>query len=32
MPFSISNSKVHDLELINITDETTGTVVSLLPG
>ena len=32
MPFSISNSKAHDLEFVNITDETTGTVVSLLPG
>lgn len=32
MPFSIRNSNVHDLDLVNITDETSGTVVSLLPG
>src|SRR5579872_262529 len=31
MSFSISNSNEHDLDLVNITDETTGTVVSLLP-
>jgi aldose 1-epimerase len=31
MPFSIRNSKEHDLELVNIIDETSGTAVSLLP-
>ncbi|HEV2478701.1 MAG TPA: aldose 1-epimerase [Puia sp.] len=31
MSFSIRNSKEHDLDLVNIIDETTGTVVSLLP-
>jgi aldose 1-epimerase len=31
MSFSISNSKENDLDLVNITDEGTGTVVSLLP-
>ena len=31
MPFSITNSKQRDLDLVNIIDETTGTEVSLLP-
>jgi aldose 1-epimerase len=31
MPFSIRNSKQHDLDLVNIIDETTGTEVTLLP-
>jgi len=31
MSFSIRNSKEHDLELVNIIDENTGTRVSLLP-
>ena len=31
MSFSIRNSKEHDLDLVNIIDETAGTVVSLLP-
>ena len=31
MSFSIRNSKEHDLDLVNIIDETTGTAVSLLP-
>jgi aldose 1-epimerase len=32
MPFSIRNSNEHDLNLVDIIDENTGTVVSLLPG
>jgi len=32
MSFSISNSKENDLDLVNITHEQTGTVLSLLPG
>lgn len=31
MSFSIRNTKEHDLELVNIIDENTGTTVSLLP-
>lgn len=32
MSFSISNSKEHDLDLVHIIDENTGTRVALLPG
>src|ERR1700761_2689584 len=32
MSFSIRNVKEHDFDLLNITDEQSGTVVSLLPG